>query len=145
MRRRALAIFNVFTVLLGVCGVTISAVVLVGAAAYHAPAIEGRIAPVVVGWRADAARDIGDVTDLRIRGVKVRSCKYLRADMATKNENGEARDVASAWVDDPTPGSTRVVGKQDFGILRLFTSRSTPAGSTIIGVAHHSCTRFTIR
>lgn len=111
-----------------------------GAVILAAPALEAKYMPVVVDWRAEATRDVGGQTVLRIHGVKARACKYLGEYMSIRTRpDGESRDVASRWEDDPTPGSTRPVGRQDFGTLRLFTSRATPTGAEIVGVARHRC------
>lgn len=102
-------------------------------------AFENAYYPVVTGWRAEATREPGGQTLLHVHGDKVRACKYLGEDMAVRRPDGEAQDVASAWVVDPTPGSSRRRGPQDFGLMRVFTSRATPAGVEIIGVARHQC------
>lgn len=139
MRRRALGILNAVVIICGLAGVVIGVATVAGAVVIYAPVLEGSLAPVVEGWRAEATREAGGATNLRIRATKIRSCKYLHEDMSVENASGEARDVASAWIDDPTPNSTRRTGKQDFGVLRVFTDRATAAGSPIIGMAHHSC------
>lgn len=140
MKRRFLGLLNLAVILFGALGVVISVVAVVGAAIYYAPVVEGSVAPVVVEWRAEATREVGGATILHVYGDKRRrECAYVREDMMIRPLVGLPREVAGAWVDDPTPGSTRPPGRQDFGFLRVFTSRETPAGTEIFGVAHHAC------
>lgn len=109
-----------------------------GAAILAWPKIEARYFPVVINWSATATRERGGQTLLRIHAVKLRSCKFLDDSMSLKIGDDHV-DVASAWIDDPTPGSTRHVGQQDFGTMRVFTSRATPPGTEIVGVVRHQC------
>lgn len=136
MRRRLRNIAFACIIWTGIAGATISAIIAGMAATTE---LESRAWPVVTGWRAEATREPGGQTVLRVQGVKRRACKYLGEDMAVRGPDGPAHDVAHAWIDDPTPGSSRPEGGQDFGAMRVFTSRATPAGSTIVGVARHQC------
>lgn len=136
MKRRIGQIVNAAIIWFGLAGLMIAASVVVGAAV---PAIETAYMPVVKGWRAEATRELGGQTVLRIHGAKVRACKYLGEDIQVIPPDVEASDAASAWLDDPTPGSTRHPGRQDFGRLRVFTARETPTGSKIVGFARHAC------
>jgi hypothetical protein len=136
MRLRIARLVRAVFVWIGLIGVAISIGPLVIAAP---PAVEIRLFPVVKKWRAVSARDAEGQTILHIYGAKVRACKYLGQDMQVVSPGGEASDVAAAWVDDPTPGSTRAPGDQDFGQMRIFTTPATPAGAKIVGVVRHHC------
>lgn len=140
MRRRALGFINLVVILFGALGVSLSVAAAIGAAIYYAPRIENVIAPVVVEWRAEATREIGGATVLHIYGDKRRrECAYVREDMMLRPLTGLPMDVASAWMDDPTPGSSRPPGRRDFGRLKVFTSRATPPGVEIAGTVLHRC------
>lgn len=80
----------------------------------------------------------GGRIDLLMHGKKIRACNWLRTDGYVQDATGRLHEAAVEYPDDVSPGNTRPVGTQSFGVW----SMQAPTGVQPVGVqfiVRHSC------
>lgn len=99
-----------------------------------------QLSPVVVDMKAQVlSRTDGQVV-VSVSSEKVRKkCEFLGSQTYTRPYGGMYQKAWLEYLKDPSPGSTRPVGKQSFGDWRIIFSDSVMRQDELLIVSHHDC------